>query len=360
MKKAFVWLGISILLLFGGVYGWHLWRQGELHARLVAGAHPVVTVSAMHARYKLLAGELTAVGEIVPKEGAMLSPQTGGIVRRIGFRSGAAARKGQLLLSLDPGALSGQLKAARAKAALAQEEYWRAEKVFAIHGISTAALDKARYDASGAQARVMALKESFRDTQVRAPFSGLLGLRTVNLGEYIHAGTPVASIENLHTLYADFTVPQRYVQTVRVGAPIQLDMHEGSILRRYSAKVWAISSYADPQNRAVSVRALVNAPLGLKPGMFVRVVLQKEAPTTRLMIPTVAVSFNTYGDFVYVLTPGPDRSLVAQERQVTVGPQRGNEVMIRSGLKAGSLVVTAGQIKLHDGDSVHVNNAVHL
>lgn len=360
MKKAFFLLGIVVVLLFGGVFGWYQWRQGRLHARLAAAANPVVTVSATRAQNESMAGELTAVGEIVPQQGAVLSPQTGGVVQHIGFHSGATVQKGQLLLSLDPGALPGQLQAAKAEADLAQVDYQRAEKVFAIHGISTAALDKARYGASVAQARVTALQESLADTQIRAPFSGVLGLRTVNLGEYVHAGMPVVHIENLQTLYADFTVPQRDVQAVQAGAPIQLDVHDGIVLRHYRAKVQAVSSHVDAQNRAVSVRALVDAPLGLKPGMFVRVVLQKEAPTARLMIPTVAVSFNTYGDFVYVLTPGPDHTLIAKEQPVTTGLQRGNQVVVRSGLKAGDLVVTAGQVKLHSGDHVRINNAVHL
>lgn len=360
MKKAFFLLSIAILLLFGGIYGWYQWRQGELHARLAAAAHPVVTVSAARARSQLMAGDLTAVGEIVPQLGASLSPQTGGVVRRIDFRSGAAAKKGQLLLSLDPGPLSGELKTARAQAALAQENYQRAKKVFAIHGISTAALDKARYSANAAEGRVIALQGSFRDTQVRAPFSGVLGLRTINPGEYVRAGMPVAHIENLQILYADFTVPQRYVAALRLGVTIQLDVHDRNVLRHFRATVRAISSHVDARNRALNVRALVHAPQGLKPGMFVRVLLQKEAPTARLVIPAVAVSFNTYGDFVYVLTPGPHHSLIAKERPVVTGVERGNDVVIRSGLKPGALVVTAGQVKLHSGDRVRVNDAVPL
>lgn len=360
MTKAFFLLGIAVLLLFGGIYGWHQWRQNELQARLALAAHPSVTVSATRARLQWMAGELTAVGEIVPQEGAVLSPETGGVVRRIDFRSGASAEKGQLLLSLDPGPLSGELKTARAEAALMQENYERAKKVFAIHGISTAALDKARYGARAAEGRVLALQGSFRNTQVRAPFTGVLGLRTIDLGEYIHAGVPVVHIENLRTLYADFTVPQRDVEAVQTGARIRLDVHDRNILRRYRATVQAVSSHVDAQNRALSVRALVAAPQGLKPGMFVRVVLQKEAPTARLTIPVVAVSFNTYGDFVYVLTPGAGHSLIAQEQPVVTGMERGNSVVIRSGLKAGALVVTAGQVKLHSGDRVRINDAVHL
>lgn len=360
MKKAFLILAMVVVLLFGAVYGWYAWRQNQLQVRLAAAAHPVVTVSATHAVTRNLAATLTAVGEIVPQQGAALSPQTGGIVRQIDFHSGQVVAAGQLLLSLDPGALPGQLQAAQAQYALSETDYQRAQKVYAIHGISTAALDKARYGARAAQAQVLALQEALTDTEIRAPFTGILSLRTVNVGEYVHAGTAVVHLENLQHLYADFSVPQRDVQALQKGSPVQIDIHNGDVVRHYRAQVLAISSHVDAENRAARVRALITAPQGLKPGMFVRVILQKEAPAAQLMIPKVAVSFNTYGDFVYVLSPGPNQQLIAKEQAVTTGMQQGSAVVIRSGLKAGDLVVTAGQVKLHNGDPVRINNAVHL
>ncbi|MFA7656083.1 efflux RND transporter periplasmic adaptor subunit [Acidithiobacillus thiooxidans] len=360
MKKAFLLLGLVVVLLFGAVYGWYAWRQQRLHTQLLAAANPAVTVSAVKVKTRNIAGELTAVGEVVAQQGAALGPQVGGVIQKLYFHSGQTVRKGQLLLALDPGALPGQLQAAQAHARLALVDYQRAQKVYAIHGISTATLDKAQYDAEAAQGEVSALQESLADTQLRAPFSGVLSLRTVNTGEFIHAGTAVVHLENLQHLYVDFTVPQRDAQILHKGAPVQVDIHDGDAVRHYSASVQAISSHVHADNRALSVRALLQAEPGLRPGMFVRVVLEKEAPKAALLIPTVAVSFNTYGDFVYVLSPGPDHRLIAREQKVLTGMQKGQDTVIRSGLKVGDTVVTAGQVKLHSGDSVQINNAVHL
>lgn len=360
MKKAFLFLGLVVVLLFGAIYGWYSWRQQRLQAYLATTANPAVTVSATKAKYQSLAGELTAVGEIVPQQGAVLSAQVGGVIQKLYFHSGQIVSQGQLLLSLNPGNLPGQLEAARAHAELTKVDYQRAQKVYAIHGISTAALDKAKFDAQEAQGQVAALQESLADTEIRAPFTGVLSLRTVNAGEYIHPDTPVVHLENLQNLYVDFFVPQRDTQMLHSGAPVQIDIHDGNKVKHYSALVQAVSSHIDAANRAISVRAIVKAAQGLKPGMFVQAVLQKAAPKTMLMIPTVAVSFNTYGDFVYVLTPGPDHSLIAKEQKVVTGAERGENTVILSGLKTGEEVVTAGQVKLHSGDHVRINNAVHL
>ncbi|MBE7563673.1 MULTISPECIES: efflux RND transporter periplasmic adaptor subunit [Acidithiobacillus] len=361
MKKAFLFLGLIVVLLFAAIYGWHSWRQQRLQAHLAAKANPAVTVSATQVREHSLAGKLTAVGEIVPQQGAVLSPQVGGVIEKLYFHSGQTVTQGQLLLSLNPGNLPGQLQAAQAHAELTQVDYQRAQKVYAIHGISTAALDKAKFDAQAAQGQVAALQESLADTQIRAPFSGMLSLRTVNAGEYIHADTPVVHLENLHHLYVDFTVPQRDAKVLHPGAPVQIDIHDGEKVKHYVSTVYAISSHVDAANRAISVRGIVKAAQGLKPGMFVQVDLQKSAPKEMLMIPTVSVSFNTYGDFVYVLTSAESKHhLIAKEQKVVTGIQRGKYTAIISGLKAGETVVTAGQVKLHSGDSVHINNAAHL
>lgn len=360
MKKAFLLLGLVLVLLFGTVYGWYAWRQQQLHSQLAAAAHPAVTVSAARVRSQSLAGQFTAVGEVVPQQGAALGPQVGGVIQKLYFHSGQSVTQGQLLLSLDPGALPGQLQSARAHARLAAVNYQRAQKVFAIHGISTAALDKAQYDAEAAQGEVSALQESLADTELRAPFTGVLSLRTINPGEYVHAGTVVVHLENLQHLYVDFSIPQRDSQSLHAGAVVQVDIHDGDEIHQYRAVVQAISSHVQTDNRALRVRAAVQKASGLKPGMFVRVLLDKTAPKAALLIPTVAVSFNTYGDFVYVLRSGPDHHLIAREQKVLTGMQRGDETVIRSGLQAGDLVVTAGQVKLHNGDAVQINNAVHL
>ncbi len=361
MKKAFVAMLVIVALSFGGIFAWYGMRQRALHSTLAAHAHPPVTVSAVKVRNTSWTPQMTAVGEIVADQGAALSPQTAGVVQSVFFHSGEDVSKGTLLLRINPGPLPGEIGAARAQADLAAVDYQRAQKLYAIHGISTAALDRARYTSQAARAKVAALGESLADTEVRAPFSGVLGLRTVNPGQYVRADAPVVHIENLDRLYADFSVPQRDLAAIAVGASLILTIHTGDALHHYAATVRAIDSHVDPQNRAMAVRAQVRQPQGLRPGMFVKAELKTAAPQAVLAIPMTAVSFNTYGDFVFVLRPkGPHGALVAEEAPVTLGTQQGGEVAVQSGVQAGDLIVTAGQVKLHSGDTVHLNNAVQL
>ncbi len=360
MKKAFLIVGIAILLLVALVGGTYWWRQRQLHMAEQASANPPVTVSATHAVQKRVAPQSSAVGQIVAQAGATLSLQAAGVITALHFHSGQTVQAGQALLQVNPGALPGQLREAQAQAALAQTDYARAQKVYAIHGISTAALDKARYGAAAAAGKVQALEDALANTQLHAPFSGVLGLRTVNLGQYLTAGSPVVTLENLQQLSVDFTLPQRAAQALHPGSTVEVQIHDGDRLARYTARVTAVSSHVDADNRAMALRAQIQSAKGLKPGMYVQVHLQQAAPQDRILVPTVAVSFHSYGDFVYVLESGPDHRLIAHEQPVQTGPQLGKDVVILSGLKAGQEVVTAGQVKLRNGDTVRVNNAVTL
>ncbi|MEY2342940.1 efflux RND transporter periplasmic adaptor subunit [Acidithiobacillus sp. IBUN Pt1247-S3] len=360
MKKAFLLVGIALVLLVVVVGGSYFWRQRQLHAALQAAANPLVTVSATKAEEKSVAPEATAVGQVVAQAGAVLSLQTAGVITGLEFHSGQAVQAGQTLLQVNPGALPGQLQEARAQAALAQSNFARAQKVYAIHGISTAALDKAQYDAAAAAGKVQALQDELANTQLRAPFAGVLGLRQVNVGQYLTAGSPVVSLENLQALSVDFTLPQRSARTLHPGAQVTVQIHDGDRVEQYDATVTAVSSHVDADNRALALRARIAKPTGLKPGMYVQVRLQQAAPQAQVMIPTVAVSFHSYGDFVYVLKPGPKHTLIAHEQPVETGSQVGQMTVIRSGLQAGDEVVTAGQVKLRNGDAVRINNAVTL
>lgn len=360
MKKAFLLVGLALLLVLALVGGSYFWRQRSLHAALQAAANPLVTVSATQVTEKTVAPEATAVGQVVAQRGATLSLQTAGVISSVDFHSGQTVQAGQTLLQVNPGALPGQLQEARAQAALAQTDYQRAQKVYAIHGISQAALDKARYDAAAAAGKVQALQDALANTRLRAPFAGVLGLRQVNVGQYLLAGSPAVTLENLEQLQVDFTLPQRLARTLHPGAQVTLQIHNRDQLESYTATVMALSSHVDADNRALALRASIAKPVGLKPGMYVQVRLQQSAPQARVLVPTVAVSFHSYGDFVYVLKPGPDHRLIAHEQPVEAGSQVGQMTVIRSGLQAGEQVVTAGQVKLRNGDAVRINNAVTL
>jgi RND family efflux transporter MFP subunit len=290
-------------------------------------------------------------------QGAALSPQVGGVVETVQFHSGDQVPLGQTLLTLDPGPLPGQLAKAQAAEALAQVDYARAKNLYAIHGVSQAQLDHAQYGWQGAAAEVRALTESLRQYKVMAPFAGVIGLRSINPGEYVHPGESLAYLEDLNQIYVDFSIPQKDLADITMGSTVDLSIQRKGKITHFSALVSALDSHVATENRAVVVRARITHPQGLLPGMFVKATLPSGQPSSTLTIPTTAVTFNTFGDFVYVVT-GPPGHLVAHEQPIHVGEQQGAATAVTSGLAAGTVVVTAGQVKLHSGDKVVVNNSV--
>ena len=360
MKRMFVLAVSAVLLLFAGIYGAHQWREARLAAHRAESNEKFVTVSASTVRRAQILPRTAVVGEIVAAQGTALSLQASGVIRRVAFHSGQRVHSGQLLLRIDAGALPGQLQEAQANAALAQEDYVRARKVYAIHGTSTAALDKARYQAMAAAARVTALKESLADTTLRAPFPGVLGLRNVDRGQYLRAGSPVVDLIEPDDLYVDFSVPQSVATQVHAGSDLAFSLSNGDA-HEYPARILALNAQIDHSSRALAVRARI---LGVhrfaRPGMFVLVHLPTATPQSRLVIPRIAVAHHSYGSFVYVLKRRGNGTWIAHERIIRTGEIQGSDIVVRSGLKVGETIVTAGQVKLHDGDAVRINNAVHL
>lgn len=360
MKRMFVWVISAVLLLFVVVYGAHRWREVRQTARRAQNSQRQVTVSASSVRRMEILPYTAVVGQIVPAQGTALSLQSSGIIRRIAFRSGEPVRAGQLLLRIDAGALPGQLQEARANAALARENYDRAKKVHAIRGISTATLDKAKYQAMASAARVTALTERLADTTLRAPFSGVLGLRTVYRGEYLRAGRSVVELVERHRLYVDFFVPQDDAARVIAGTDVTFSASGGDA-SRYPARILAVNAQIDRSRRALAVRArILGEHRFIRPGMFVLVRLPIAAPHQRLVIPRVAVAYHSYGEFVFVLQQRHGGRWIAHERIIHTGRVQGADIEVHDGLTAGEMIVTAGQVKLHDGEAVRINNAVHL
>lgn len=359
MKKSIPLVVFGILLLFGLIYALHAWRENRLAQARQSTAHPLVTVSTATAAWTTVTPQSSAVGQVRAQQGAALSLQTSGVIAALLFHSGQSVQQGQVLLRLDPGSLPGELGEAEAQAKLAAVDAKRAAQVYAIHGISTAALDKANYTAQTAAAKVQALEEQTADTVLRAPFSGVLGLRQVEVGEYLAAGKTAVRLVAPGRLQVDFSVPQNLAAALKVGETITLQSRHGAQGQQFSARITALDNAVDQANRALRVRAEVLAPGFLRPGMFVLVHLPS-APSQRLLtIPQVAVAYHSYGDFVYVLSH-QGSTWIAHATPVKLGPVEGEQVAVRSGLVPGAVVVTAGQVKLHNGDAVRVNNAVSL
>ncbi len=359
MKKSILVVITGIFFLFGIVFALHWWRDQRVAQARKDTASALVTVSATKVHWASITPQSTAVGQLRAQKGAALSLQAAGVIRSLQFHSGEQVHRGQVLVELDPGSLPGALQEAQAQYRLASLNDQRATQVYAIHGISTAALDKATYGAEMAKAKLQSLQEELANTILRAPFSGVLGLRKVALGEYLPAGKTVVRLVAPQNLQVDFAVPQNLAPTLKIGEKILLQTRKGQQRKHFSAVITALDNQVNHSNRALTVRAQISDPGFLRPGMFVLIRLPSAPSKRSLIIPQVAVAHHSYGDFVYLLHQQGSR-WIAQATPIQLGSVAGQNVIVQKGLQAGDLVVTAGQVKLHSGDQVRINNAVSL
>ena len=302
---------------------------------------------------------IKAYGQIRAVQGAELSSQVSGIVDEIDFQSGQEVKAGTVLLRLRQYDDPAKLQQLQAQVSLHAITLARDQKQFAAQAISHATLDLDTANLRSDQAQVAAQQQQMDEKIVRAPFGGRLGLRQVDLGQYLPPGTAITTLQALDPIYVDFSVPQQQVGDVRPGVPIEVtvDAAPGRVFR---ARVLALDSRIDAQSRMASVRAgLQNPDQALLPGMFAVAQLDVGASRPVLAVPKAAISFNPYGDFVFVLTPKPGSAgiLVATSRVVLPGETQGDRVVVR-GLRAGERVVTAGQFKLRSGAPVTVDDRV--
>ncbi|MBE1160655.1 efflux RND transporter periplasmic adaptor subunit [Dyella acidiphila] len=341
---------------------WHLLSGGG-HASAKAAASDdddsALTVSAITVQASPWQGQVKAFGQLRAAQGSDLSAEVSGIVDSIDFKSGQNVQAGTVLLRLRPNDDDAKLAALRANAELAAANLARDRQQYALKAISRATLDQDEANEKNAHAQVAAQQAQMAEKVVRAPFSGQLGIRMVDLGQYLTAGTPIVSLQALDPIYLDFNLPQQQLGQVRPGQSVDVavDSFPGKL---FKAQVMAVDSRVDAASRMVAVRAdLDNPGHVLLPGMFATARLSVGQPEQVLAIPLAAISFSPHGDYVYVLTPksGSDHLQTASMRALHVGEQHGDRAIVLDGLTAGEVVVTAGQIKLRNGATVQINNS---
>jgi membrane fusion protein (multidrug efflux system) len=302
----------------------------------------------------------SAIGTLVAVRGATLGAELPGTVREVSFDSGTYVRRGQVLLKLDTSAEEAQLAAAEADAALAKLNLDRARSLRQAEVNAPADLDLAEARAKAAAAAVESLRATIAKKTIRAPFDGRIAIRQVELGQVISAGAPVASLQSVDPIYAEFSLPQQALAELKVGqkAHMHNDIFPDS---DWDGAISTINSEVDPSTRNVRVRATFPNPDGrLRPGMFAKVEVQSAAARPVLAIPATSVLFAPYGDSVFVLEERKDPSgkttTVAQQKFVRLGERRGDLVAVVSGLDPGETVVTSGAFKLRNGTAVAVRN----
>jgi membrane fusion protein (multidrug efflux system) len=302
----------------------------------------------------------SAVASLVAVRGVTLGAELPGTVREILFESGAAVRKGQVLVRLDTSAEQAQLDAARAEASLAKLALERARRLRRGEANSQADLDAAEARAKQADAAVSSLRATVAKKTLRAPFDGRISIRQVELGQVLSPGTPVASLQAVSPIHADFWLPQQALAELDAGRPVRMRT-DAFPDAEWTGEVTTVNPEVDPSTRNVRVRAtLPNDDGRLRPGMFANVEVLSDETREVLTVPATAVMFAPYGDSVFAIEeqegPSGETTAVARQRFVRTGERRGDLVVVTSGLEAGERVVSSGAFKLRNGTAVVVDD----
>ncbi len=357
-----LWIGVAVGLLavvgvLVGVKGAQIGSMIKAGKSFVPPPEAVTTAAVEAARWQPIQ---EASGTLVAFRGVTVGTELPGTVREIGFDSGTFVRKGAMLVRLDTTTEEAQLASAKADENLARLNYERAVEVRKGQANTPADLDAAEARYKQAQAAVRTLQATIDKKTIRAPFDGRIAIRQVELGQVLGAGAPVASIQSVTPIHAEFSLPQQALARLKVGQPVHVhtDTFPGAT---WDGKVSTVNTEVDVATRNVKVRATVPNDDGrLRPGMFVSVEVLSPTQVDVLVVPATAVLYAPYGDSVYVVEKktGADgkEQLVAQQRFVRLGERRGDLVAVENGLKAGELVVSSGAFKLRSGATVTVRN----
>jgi len=314
-----------------------------------AGPAPAVTVEAITAATAPMPQAITAVGSLRSDESVTIRPEVAGRVIAIGFQEGRPVAKGSTLVKLDPAVNEAEVQQAKANLTLAKSKYERAIDLQKQGFISGQAKDEAENNLMVAEAALALTAARLAKTEIRAPFSGIIGLRTVSIGDYVKEGQDLVNLEAVDPLKVDFRLPEIYLKQVQVGQTLQvsLDALPG---RSYEGKVFAINPLVDAAGRAIVIRAQVaNADTALRPGMFARVRLLTKEERDALVLPEQALVPQGEDQYVFRVVDGK-----AARTKVEVGQRRDGRVEIVKGVAAGEIIVTAGQLKIRDGVPVTV------
>jgi membrane fusion protein, multidrug efflux system len=358
-KRMVLMLGVVVVFLaaIGAV------KFFQVKGAMAQGASfqpPPETVTTIVARQETWPATISAIGTVTAVQGVVVSADLPGIVERIAFESGRTVRKGDVLVKLDTSQEQAQLAVAESQRDLARLNLERMKSLRESGVISQSDYDRVAAEAQQGEARVGEIRATIERKTIRAPFSGVLGIRQVNLGQYLAGGSPIVPLQAIRPVYVSFAVPQRELSQLRVGTAVRLAT-EG--MGEPVGRITAINTIVDPATRNVEVQAtFANADGRLRPGMFVetRVLLGTGSPVVSL--PASAISYAPYGDSVFVVEDikGPDGKPYRGVRQqfVKLGGARGDQVAVVSGVKPGEEVVTAGVFKLRNGAAVRVNNEI--
>lgn len=360
LKPFLIAIGILVLLV-GLVAGVKALQIGRLIASgEEKGGPPAETVSTAPVTTERWDRSVESVGSMRAVQGSDLSTELSGVVTKIYFENGQEVKEGDLLVELDTQTEEANLRSAEAEADLARTVYDRTRMLRTNNTVPQSEMDTAESNLRKMNALVEQLKSTIRKKQVRAPFAGQVGIREVNLGQFVDNGDKIVSLQSLDPIFVDFLLPQQLLSQVAPGSRLRVitDVYPG---KSFEGELTAVNAEIDPVTRNIRLQGTLQNPEGLlRPGMFGRIILSLGEAEEVTAIPVTAIVAATYGDSVFVVTEKSDEEgdtqLVAEQRFIRTGRTEGDFVAVTEGLQPGETVVSAGAFKLRNGSSIEVNN----
>ncbi|GAA3963490.1 efflux RND transporter periplasmic adaptor subunit [Allohahella marinimesophila] len=347
---------VLLVVILGGIFGYKFYQIGQMQAQF-SQPQPATVVDAVEVGTVTWQPSIKSVGSTRAINGIEVANELPGVVEKLMFESGQRVEAGDELVRLDSAIDEAALTTRRAEAMLASKEYQRNADLISRRAVSQSAVDETQAAMETAKARVQEAEAQLGKKVLKAPFDGVLGLRLVDLGEYLPAGTPIVEINMLDPILVQYTLSERELSNVEIGDTVEVSV-AALPNESFKGKVSAINSSVTAESRTVQLRAeLANADQRLKPGMFATIETLAEDERSIVAIPNTAIAFNTYGNFAYVLIENDEGQLVTERRTIETGSMRDGMTEVTKGLEVGERIVSTGLLRLRAGQPVQIKQA---
>ncbi|OEI82769.1 efflux RND transporter periplasmic adaptor subunit [Brucella sp. BO3] len=373
MIKRLILAIIFLVVVVGGLIGFNLFRSKMIKDFFANMQQPAQTVSTVTVEPGVWQPGVEAIGTASALNGVDLTVQLDGVVQKINFKANQDVKQGDILLQMEDSIQRADLAAAEAEAVLAQQNLKRADTLRTRGVGAVSNVDTTASAANAAVALVEKMRATLAQKSVKAPFSGVIGIPKVDIGQYLTPGTVIATLQNTDIMRIDFTVPEQLLATIKLGQTVKVGSNTDTL--DFTGKIVGIDPKIDPTTRLVSVRAEVDNPdHKLTPGQFVQVRVELPEESNVIALPQTSIVSSLYGDYVYVVRPEQKQESakaseaakaqegqkqVAQQVFIKLGRRSAGNVEVTSGLKPGDIIITAGQNRLSSGVPVKIDNTVN-
>ncbi|ARZ33386.1 efflux RND transporter periplasmic adaptor subunit [Brucella melitensis] len=373
MIKRLILAIIFLVVVVGGLIGFNLFRSKMIKDFFANMQQPAQTVSTVTVEPGVWQPGVEAIGTASALNGVDLTVQLDGVVQKINFKANQDVKQGDILLQMEDSIQRADLAAAEAEAVLAQQNLKRADTLRTRGVGAVSNVDTTASAANAAVALVEKMRATLAQKSVKAPFSGVIGIPKVDIGQYLTPGTVIATLQNIDIMRIDFTVPEQLLATIKLGQTVKVGSNADTL--DFTGKIVGIDPKIDPTTRLVSVRAEVDNPdHKLTPGQFVQVRVELPEESNVVALPQTSIVSSLYGDYVYVVRPEQKQESakaseaakvqegqkqVAQQVFIKLGRRSAGNVEVTSGLKPGDIIITAGQNRLSSGVPVKIDNTVN-